>query len=173
MKSPALHLPIAVILLVAGCASAPTGPSVMTLPGSTKSFEQFRTDDGECRRYAKELVSGTSAVDVGVRNAAIGTVVGAAAGAALGGHEGAAVGAGTGLVVGSMSGAGAAQSSAYGSQRAYDNAYIQCMYAKGHQVPVSAAIARSRTQAPVENPPVPSANFPPPPPGSAPPPKAR
>jgi len=32
----------------AACASAPTGLSVMVLPGSNKSFEQFRFDDYEC-----------------------------------------------------------------------------------------------------------------------------
>src|SRR5262249_58117759 len=34
--------------LLAGCASAPTGPSVMVLPGYGKSFEQFNTDDVAC-----------------------------------------------------------------------------------------------------------------------------
>jgi hypothetical protein len=74
-----------------------------------------------------------------------------------------------------MAGAGSSQQSAYGGQRTYDNAYIQCMYAKGERVPVSEAVARSR-QAPVNAaPPVPPAapsaiNFPPPPAGYAPPP---
>lgn len=168
---------VSTLLLLAGCVSIPTGPSVMALPGTSKNFEQFRSDDAECRQYALYQVGGAganqAAVDAGVRSAAVGTVVGAVAGAAIGGHDGAGVGAGTGLLVGSMAGTGAAQSSAYGTQRNYDNAYIQCMYAKGHQVPVSSALSRSRIYAPAgasypSQPP--SGYAPPPPPGYAPPP---
>ena len=67
--------------------------------------------------------------------------ISALAGAAIGGKDGAAVGAGVGLLFGSAAGADAAQSHNYGSQRQYDNAYIQCMYAKGHKVPVPASMA--------------------------------
>jgi len=184
MKSPVSSLAAAsAVLLVAGCAVAPTGPSVMALPGSGKNFEQFRADDAECRRYAQHQVGGAdanqAAADAGVRSAAVGTVVGAVAGAAIGGRDGAGVGAGTGLLVGSMAGTGAAQSSAYASQRNYDNAYVQCMYAKGQQVPVSAAVARSRAQVPADragasypppgNIPPPSGYPPPPPPDYGPP----
>lgn len=171
MKSPIFsRTAVSALLLLAGCVSMPTGPSVMALPGTGKTFEQFRSDDAECRQYALYQVGGSganqAAVDAGVRSAAVGTVVGAVAGAALGGHEGAGVGAGTGLLVGSMAGTGAAQISAYGTQRSYDNAYIQCMYAKGQRVPVSGAMARSRAQPPA------GASYPPPPPppGYAPPP---
>ena len=37
---------------LAGCASAPTGPSVMVLPGTGKSTEQFQQDDARCRQMA-------------------------------------------------------------------------------------------------------------------------
>ena len=180
MKSPLFSLAaVSGLLLLAGFASVPTGPSVMALPGSGKNFDQFRSDDAECRQYAQHQIGGVgadqAAVDAGVRSAVIGTVVGAVAGAAIGGHDGAGAGAGTGLLVGSMAGAGAAQSSAYATQRNYDNAYIQCMYAKGQQVPVSAA-TRSRVQAPADHAvaaPAAGAAYPPPPPppaGYAPPP---
>jgi hypothetical protein len=170
MKSSVSSLcAVSILLLLGGCASVPTGPSVMALPGTGKNFEQFRGDDGECRQYAQNQIGGADAgVDAGVRSAAIGTAVGAIAGAVIGGHEGAGVGAGTGLLVGSMAGSGAAQSSAHSTQRNYDNAYVQCMYAKGHQVPVSGAMARSRTQPPVEpatSVPAGAAYPPPPPPG--------
>ena len=167
------------LLLVAGCASVPAGPTMMAPPGTGKSFEQFRADDAECRGFAQYQVGGggadQAAVDAGVRSAAVGTVVGAVAGAAIGGRDGAGVGAGTGLLLGSMAGAGAAQGSAYATQRNYDNAYLQCMYAKGQRVPVSAAMARGRVQAPAAQtapagpPPGPSYP-PPPPPGYGPPP---
>lgn len=158
---------ISTLLLLAGCASVPTGPSVMALPGSGKSFEQFRNDDASCRQYAQYQMGGgakQAAVDAGLGSAAVGTLVGAVAGAAIGGHEGAGAGAGTGLLVGSMAGAGAAQDATYASQRNYDHAYIQCMYAKGNQVPVAGAMTGSRIQAPT------GASYPPPP-GYAPPPR--
>ena len=183
LKSTSISLAVlSTLLLVAGCASVPTGPSVMALPGAGKNFEQFRSDDAECRQYAQMQVGGDAnqaATDAGLRSAAIGTAVGAVAGAIIGGHQGAGAGAGTGLIVGSMAGTGAAQSSAHATQRNYDNAYVQCMYAKGEQVPVSASMARSRAQAPVDRaaPAAPAgASYPPPPPPSGyppPPPTAR
>src|SRR6185295_171973 len=77
-----------------------------------------------------------ASVDSAVKSAAIGTAVGALAGAAFGGHNGAASGAGAGLIFGSIAGAGAGQGSAYETQRRYDIGYQQCMFSKGHQVPV-------------------------------------
>jgi len=154
------------LLLIAGCASVPTGPSVLVLPGSGKHFEQFRSDDSECRQYAQQQLGGggadQAAVGAGVRSAVVGTVVGAAAGAAMGGHQGAGVGAGLGLLVGSVAGTGAAEQSGYGAQRNYDHAYIQCMYAKGHQVPGARTLAPQR--APVDQVSAPTGAFYPPPP---------
>lgn len=178
MKSTTTSLAaMAALLLLAGCASAPTGPSVMALPGNGKSFEQFRYDDAGCRQYAQNQTGGVdanqAAANAGVGSAVVGTVVGALAGAAIGGQQGAGYGAGTGLVVGSMAGTGAAQMTAYATQRNYDNAYVQCMYAKGQQVPVPASMARRRVQAPAA-PTAPAAPPPgayyPPPPGYGPPP---
>ena len=167
-------------LLLGGCVTAPTGPSVMALPGTGKSFDQFRIDDMECRQYALNQVGGATAdqtaTDSALRSAAFGTLVGAVAGAAIGGRDSAGVGAGTGLLVGSMAGADAARHSARGSQRQYDNAYIQCMYAKGEQVPVSGAYSGRRMPPAVERPdPPPSGGsyLPPPPPGYAQPPSGR
>ena len=128
-------------LLLAACTVMPDGPSVTVLPGTGKSLEQFRSDELQCRGYAQGQLGGASAqqagVDSGVRSAALGTLLGAAAGAAIDGSHGAGVGAGTGLVFGALAGTGAADSSSYGMQRRYDNAYQQCMYASGHKVPVA------------------------------------
>jgi hypothetical protein len=180
------HRPAAAILagltfaaLLAGCASAPTAPSVMVLPGSGRSFDEFRTDEMVCRRYAHEQTGGTSAQQAGresaVTSAAVGTAVGAVAGAALGGRDGAAFGAGGGLLIGSVAGSDNAQRAQYGSQRQYDNAYIQCMYAKGHRVPVPAGMAVN--PAPLAPPaaiaPPASAKIPAPPAGSPPAPPPR
>lgn len=173
MKRGLLVSTLACALLLAGCASVPSGPSVLVLPGTGKAFEQFRGDDLMCRQFAAQQ-TGTSAnqagADAGVKSAVIGTAIGAVAGAAIGGREGAAVGAGTGLIVGSASGSDAARSSSYGTQRQYDNAYIQCMYAQGHRVPVPAGLVAPAapvapgTAAPPPPPPSATSSMPPPPP---------
>jgi len=153
--------PWAAALLLAACASVPEGPSVMALPGTGKGAEQFRSDDAYCRQFSLQQSGGMSAeqraVDSGVRSAAVGTLLGAAAGAAMGGHEGAGVGAGTGLVVGGLVGTEAAGHSAYATQQRYDIAYVQCMYDKGHRVPVSGrlTVERSRSGYPPPPPPAP------------------
>jgi len=126
--------------LLSACAVVPDGPSVTALPGSGKTFDQFRTDDASCRQYASQQVGGVSAGQAAVGSelgsAAIGTALGAAAGAALGGGRGAAAGAGVGLIGGSAVGLGQAQGSGYSVQRRYDAAYTQCMYAAGERVPM-------------------------------------
>jgi hypothetical protein len=163
MKRLPTFLAIGGALLVGACASVPSGPSVMALPGTGKSFEQFRFDDGQCRDYAQAAIGGSAqdaATNAQVRSAAVGTAVGAVAGAVIGGHQGAGVGAGTGLLVGSVAGADSGNSSGYGSQRRYDNAYVQCMYAQGHKVPVSGNFTQTQAPAAAQ----PSAGYPPPPP---------
>lgn len=154
------------------CTVMPTGPSVMVLPGTGIQFERFRADDYECREYAHMQIGGQTAADnarqSAVNTAAIGTVVGALAGAAMGGnHQGAAVGAGAGLLMGSAVGSDNSRASGYGSQRRYDNAYVQCMYSKGHRVPVPGNMTYSApVRAQDSNLPPPPAGMPPaPPPG--------
>jgi hypothetical protein len=135
----------------------------MALPGAGKSFDQFRSDDLECRDYAGMQVGGSNANQADAesiaKSAALGTVLGAAAGAAMGGRDAAGVGAGAGLAMGGLAGTGAGEASARGLQRRYDYAYIQCMYAKGDKVPVSGRL-ESRSPPPVYYAPPP----PPPPP---------
>ncbi|HUJ88094.1 MAG TPA: hypothetical protein VLX30_14695 [Burkholderiales bacterium] len=182
-------LSAAVLVALSACTTLPTGPSVMAMPGSGKSFDQFRADDAVCRQFALEQSGGTTAnqasVNSGVESAAVGTAVGAAAGALVGGHEGAGSGAAAGLLVGALSGAGAGQASGYALQRRYDNAYVQCMYAKGNAVPVAGQRVRARpyqqqlTPPPppppgsMAPPPPPSGSVPPPPPPDSPPPAMR
>lgn len=128
-------------LFLAGCMTIPSGPSVLVLPGSGKNFDQFRVDDMDCKQFASLQIGGSdanqAASDSVARSAALGTLVGAAAGAAMGGQRGAGVGAGTGLAMGALAGTGAGNMSAHGLQQRYDQAFMQCMYAKGHRVPVS------------------------------------
>ncbi len=164
------------LMLLDGCATVPDGPSVMALPGNGKNFDQFRIDDMDCRQYASSQIGGNNANDAaiksGVGTAAVGAAVGALAGAAMGGHDGAGTGAGVGLLAGSLFGAGTAGESSQTAQQRYDNAYVQCMYAKGDQVPVNGRPMRGNySQQPAMTPPPPPAgNYaPPPPPGYGPP----
>jgi hypothetical protein len=113
------------VVLFAGCASTPTGPGVLVLPGTGKSFDQFRAEEQECRQYAHAQVSG--------------------------GNDG------------TLAGAGPSDPSGRTLQQRYDFAYQQCMYAKGHKIPMS------REQAERYAPKSGSSTPPPPPPPGKPP----
>jgi hypothetical protein len=111
-----------VLLFLAGCASAPTGPGVLVLPGTGKSFDQFRADEQGCRQYAQAQVAGGTD--------------------------------------GSLAGASPSGPSGRTLQQRYDFGYTQCMYAKGHKIPMARQDADRYT-------PRPSASAPPPPPPPA------
>ena len=135
-----------VLLAVAGlnaCATVPPGPSVMVWPGPWKPFEVFQSDDAVCRQWAAEQ-TGTSPNDAFNQNlvagAGVGTALGAALGAAIGAAygnvgAGAAIGAASGLLGGTAMATDPAYAAGYAVQKRYDNAYLQCMYAKGNQIP--------------------------------------
>src|SRR5262249_53561021 len=154
------------VLALAGCVTAPTGPTREAFPGRDKSFEQFQVDDASCRDYANVQAGGKSAADraneSAVGSAVVGTALGAAAGALIGGsHQGAGVGAGIGLVAGSAAGSGTAGASYQSTQRRYDGAYYTCMYSKGNKVPMYGRYVQSA--------PAPQYYTPPPPPNAPPP----
>ncbi len=130
------------LLVLGGCATIPTGPSVMVLPPPGKSFEQFQVDDAVCRQWAERQI-GLSPQETANQNTAQGAVLGTALGAGLGAAigsasgaagTGAAIGAASGLLLGTAAGANAGQVYGWRAQRRYDIAYAQCMYAKGNQV---------------------------------------
>jgi Glycine-zipper domain len=160
-------------LSLGACMVMPTGPTTLVMPGRGATMDRFRFDDNECRQYAYYQIGGVTAQDAAnqaaVGSAVVGTAVGALAGAAVGGSQGAAVGAGVGLVGGSAYGANSAYASGYGTQRQYNNAYVQCMYVKGHSVPVPAGMAYQPRV--INNPQ--NWGIPPPPPGMPPPPPPR
>ena len=96
--------PFAIVagVLLAGCASVPSGPEVMALPGSAKSAEDFRSDDAACRQTAATDAQATD-------------------------------------------------------QRRYDMTYLQCMYAKGNQIPVPSGMFPPAQVPPGSSPPAPAA----------------
>jgi hypothetical protein len=122
---------LAVAAMLTGCATIPSGPSVMSLPGAGKSFDQFRMDDALCRQFAYEQVGGTSKQQA-AQNAAVGT--------------------------------GYASTSYYEAQRRYNHVYLQCMYAKGKQIPVYGGFSSQSRSAPSRWAPPPPSDYPPPPP---------
>jgi hypothetical protein len=166
------------LLALAGCATVPSGPSVMALPGPGKTFEQFQADDAVCRQWAAQRI-GLSPQEAARKNTAAGavagTVIGAGLGAAIGTASGspgvgAAIGAGSGLLLGTAEGASAGQSYGWRAQRMYDIAYTQCMYAKGNDVPGMVMHQRRYRRIPPpppdvqSEPPITSPSYPAPPP---------
>jgi hypothetical protein len=150
-----------VLLVLVGCATVPKGPSVMVLPAEGKPFDQFMAEDAICRQWAAQQIGLNPQETVNqntVTSAVIGTVIGTGLGAAIGSTSGdmgagAAIGAASGLLIGTSAGASAGQVYGWEAQRKYDIAYMQCMYAKGNQIPgVVTRTRRVRT-------------IPPPPPG--------
>jgi len=168
MKRGLLMLILLCGLSVAGCATIPPGPSVLVMPGNGKSFEGFQADDHVCRDWAQNQ-AGWKANETVNQNLAGGAIAGGALGAAAGAligaasgnvGDGAAIGAGAGLLAGSALALNPAYGGGWEVQRRYDNAYQQCMYSKGNQIPGVVRQARRQYRTP---PP------PPPPPGYVPP----
>ncbi len=166
------------VAALSGCATIPTGPSVMALPPPGKPFEAFQADDYACRQWAAQQ-AGAGPSDTVNQNlasgAAIGTLMGAGLGAAIGAASGqagtgAAIGAASGLIGGTALASGPAYAAGSEVQRRYDMAYQQCMYAKGNQIPgVMRAPRRAYRAAPPPPPPpdyspAPPRAYPPPPP---------
>ena len=157
---------LAPALLLSACAETPMGPTVQVLPGPGKPFEQFQYESSTCKQYAQQTVAGQSesANDKAVGTAAIGTLLGAGLGAAIGAATGnagagAAVGAGVGLAGGAGMGASGSSRTQMSIQQQYNNAYAQCMYAKGNSV---AGYGPLTHQPPPPSAPPPAAYAPPP-----------
>jgi hypothetical protein len=149
-----------IVIALAGCATTPLGPTVQVMPGRGKSFETFQSDQSSCKSYAAGQVSGQA--DAANQRAAGGavltTLLGAGTGAIVGGAvgdagTGAAVGAAAGVAAGTGYGAAASSNDQLNIQQQYDNAFAQCMYAKGEQVPGFApAVATASAPAAVPDP---------------------
>ena len=154
---------VAVFALAAGL-SVPLGPSVNVMPEQGKSFELFQSEDATCQKWAQDHTGGEAGQDSINRNMATGAVAGTALGAGLGAvvgsasgraGVGAAIGAAGGLITGLAAGASAGQAQEMAMQRQYDNAYIQCMYSHGNQVPALASEPVDNAPESIEAPPAP------------------
>jgi uncharacterized protein YcfJ len=161
---------LAAVMLLNGCATMPPGPSVTAIPPQGKPFELFQQEKDYCKAVAQREVAGQAetANDRAVGTAVGGAAIGAALGAVAGGGRGAAVGAAAGGTAGTLVGASGSAHGEYSIQRRYDNAYTECMIAKGNSVQGHAAVTVVH---PVYAPP-PAVIYTPPPAGYAPPPGA-
>jgi hypothetical protein len=128
----------------------PVGPTVGVMPGRGKSFATFQSDNATCKGFAAEQVKGQAeaanqrAVGTGLLTSVLATGLGAAAGGLAGdAGGGAAVGAALGVGGGTAVGAGNSSVDQANIQQQYDNAFSQCMYSKGDQVPGYAPVAAS------------------------------
>lgn len=142
MKSVPLMCLFAVLLILSGCVTVPTGPSVTVFPAPGKPYDLFLSEDAYCRQAAERQI-GLAPQQVVNQNAAsgaiMGTAIGTGLGAALGaasGHAGtgAAIGAASGLLFGSAAGADTGRFEGREAQRRYDTAFMQCMYSYGNQI---------------------------------------
>jgi len=166
------------VVLLAGCATRPLGPTVAVYPSQYKPFDVFQRDQYECGQYASSTVAGG---EQAINNNAVGaTVVGSALGLALGAATGsgraATAGAVAGGAVGAVVGANETARGQYGLQQRYNIAYAQCMYSRGNQVAGYQAYAPQGyyPPPPAGSYPPPQGGYPPPPPpGNAPPPPPR
>jgi hypothetical protein len=130
----------AAALALAACATPPppSNPGVLVLPGTGKNFDQFRLDEQQCRSYAQAQTGGNEQAvkDKATTSALVGTAIGVAAGALIGGAQGAAFGGAMGLAGGAAVGSDMAYAAAGNLQQRFDAAFTQCMYTRGHKVPV-------------------------------------
>lgn len=128
---------LASAVLINGCAMTPMGPTVAVLPAPNKPFEAFQQDQLVCKQFAQTQVQGQAdaANEKAAGAAALGIILGAGLGAAIGGGRGAGIGAASGSILGGGVGAESSQMQQMGIQQQYNNAFVQCMYSKGNQVP--------------------------------------
>lgn len=146
--------PFLLLLVSSGCATLPEGPSINVLPTQGKPFEIFQAEDATCRKWAEQQLGNPrqEAYDKNVATGAVtGTAIGAGVGAALGsvsGHAGAgaAIGAASGLLFGTAAGSSTGRVYGMEAQHRYDNAYVQCMYTYGNQVPEYRRITANPSQ---------------------------
>ncbi|MDD3029945.1 MAG: glycine zipper family protein [Alphaproteobacteria bacterium] len=123
-------------LLLAACAYAPMGPTVRVLPPQGKPFEAFREDQFVCKNYASDQVRGQaeSANETGLLQGLGGAILGAGLGAAIDGGSGAAIGAAGGATAGTAIAASTSSQRQKSIQEQYNDAYAQCMIAKGNLI---------------------------------------
>jgi outer membrane lipoprotein SlyB len=143
---------VLLVMIMAGCATLPVGPSVRVMPASGKPYDLFQSEDSYCRRVAEREIGmspGQIANDHTATGAVVGTALGTGLGAAIGAASGnvgagAAIGAVSGLLVGTAAGSDSGRLEGREAQHRYDTVYLQCMYSYGNQVNSSGRVYYQR-----------------------------
>ena len=140
------RLPILSLVILAGCATQPMGPTARVMPAPGKPFEVFAADQSQCKQFAGEQTDGGATISnlKQLGTAAVTTALGGGLGAAIHGQRGAEIGGAAGAFPGAAMAARGSGADQAGLQGRYDLAYSQCMYARGNQV---ASVAPNRGQA--------------------------
>jgi hypothetical protein len=137
-------------------------------PAPTRTWSSFQADQSSCQQYASAAIGGRTAEEnaqqSAVGSAAVGTALGAAAGAIIGAATGNAARVQRGaqardLLFGQRGRRHAAGYSYADSQRRYDMAYSQCMYARGNDLPGRVASRPAPPQASYPPPNYPAPNL--------------
>ena len=125
------------ILLLAGCAQTPMGPTIPVMPGPNTSLSQFQSDQSVCRNFADQAVrdQARGANLRGLGTAAVTTGLGAGLGAAIGGGSGAGIGAAAGALGGTALAARNTSNANTSIQAQFNNAFAACMFSLGNSVP--------------------------------------
>lgn len=137
MKYTALSVAFLPVLLLAGCAETPMGPTAQVLPGPGKDYGQFLQEQNFCRSQASAAVQGQAERQnhKAIYGGLAATALGAGLGAAAGGGAGAGIGAAAGAMGGGLGGSLYSNSQQGGIQTQYNNAYVACMIAYKNVLP--------------------------------------
>lgn len=135
----AMHLiaaAVAATLIASACGSIPTngGPTVAVLPGGGKSMPEFNLDDIACRATAKVKANDGSPLPVAMGLGKPEVIASSRSRVTLRESSEST----TGSVFGN---AQAPEAGSVTPQQRYDTAYVQCMFSKGHKIPIGEAMS--------------------------------
>ena len=154
---------VLMVVLAAGCATAPPRPSVYASPTKRQPPDRIGPDMAQCESWAHQQTGFDPAAETAkgaVVGAVVGGALGAGGGAALGAASGGSAGRGaaTGAVLGGVVGGVAGGAIQYSrSKEGFDRAYASCMNARGYYTGPAVAMT------PPPPPPAPVVVAPPPP----------
>ncbi len=128
---------IAATLIASACGTIPTngGPTVGVLPGGGKNMVEFNKDDIACRDNAQARAKDNTPLPMAM---GLGSIEVASARPRAVVRDRTEDTLSTGSVFGN---APAADPALITKQQRYDTAYVQCMYSKGHKIPVGEAMS--------------------------------
>jgi hypothetical protein len=119
-------------LLAVACSSIPVGsaPTVEVLPGGGKDMVAFNQDDIACRSTARDRASENSPLPTAMGLGNRPEVIASSRGRISIRESSEST---TGSVFG---GSPAADAGPLTTQQRFDTAYVQCMYSRGHKIPM-------------------------------------